>query len=48
MFLIILKDSLNRQNGLETYEVVSKLQLVALNKYTKGMQLLYIALITKQ
>ena len=32
----------------QTYEVFSKLQFVTLNKYTKGMQLLYIALITNQ
>jgi hypothetical protein len=32
----------------QTYEVFSKLQFVALNKYIKGMQLLYIALITNQ
>jgi len=30
------------------YEVFSKLQFVTLNKYTKGMQLLYIALMTNQ
>jgi len=30
------------------YEVFSKLQVVTLNKYTKGMQLLYIALMTNQ
>ena len=32
----------------QTYEVFSKLQFATLNKYTKGMQLLYIALITNQ
>jgi hypothetical protein len=32
----------------QTYEVFSKLQYVALNKYIKGIQLLYIALITNQ
>jgi len=32
----------------QTYEVFSKLQFVTLNKYIKGMQLLYIALITNQ
>ena len=32
----------------QTYEVFSKLQSVALNKYIKGMQLLYIAQITNQ
>jgi hypothetical protein len=32
----------------QTYEVFSKLQFVTLNKYTKGMQLLYLALITNQ
>jgi hypothetical protein len=32
----------------QTYEVFSKLQFVALDKYIKGMQLLYIALITNQ
>jgi hypothetical protein len=32
----------------QTSEIFSKLQFVTLNKYTKGMQLLYIALITNQ
>jgi hypothetical protein len=32
----------------QTDEVFSKLQFATLNKYTKGMQLLYIALITNQ
>jgi hypothetical protein len=32
----------------QTYEVFSKLQFVTLNKYIKGMQLLYIALMTNQ
>jgi hypothetical protein len=32
----------------QTYEVFSKLQFATLNKYIKGMQLLYIALIMNQ
>jgi hypothetical protein len=32
----------------QTYEVISKLQFVTLDKYIKGMQLLYIALMTNQ
>ena len=32
----------------QTYEVFSKLQFGTINKYIKGMQLLYIALITNQ
>ena len=32
----------------QNYEVFSKLQFATLNKYIKGMQLLYIALMTNQ
>jgi hypothetical protein len=39
---------MNKTQVKQTYEVFSKLQFATLNKYIKGMQLLYIALITNQ
>ena len=39
---------MDKTQDKQTYKVFSKLQFVALNKYIKGIQLLYIALITNQ